>query len=266
MKVILSADDFGRSHSMNIAIDYAMRNHMVCSTSLIMGSEFTNEAIDMAISGGYIQDVHCHLNLAACRKVGNHFVPLNDEYKQSRFCKNGEFDNYKYYHKDYKKYVDIVYKELETQYLTFKELTKGQANYNHLDFHLYANLSLPVAKAYDRLIINYNIQSARFFGEHHYEEKTGKKKRLILRAEMFHWRHSKAYVVKSSKIEYFLARRRKFERDQMIELFVHPDYQDGKLIDKTNSVFGNSYRLLEEHIDLVKQTGAVEFISWASIK
>lgn len=100
MKIILQADDFGRSHEMNIAIDYAMKHHMVFSTSLLMGSQYTKEAIEMAFAGEYIKDVHCHLNLAACRSVGNHFVPLSDEYKQSRFCKNDEFANAAYYHAD----------------------------------------------------------------------------------------------------------------------------------------------------------------------
>ena len=265
MKVILSADDFGRSHSMNLAIDYAMRNRLACSTALLMGSDYTNEAVELALDGGYIQQVHCHLNLASCRSVGNHFVPLNEAYKKSRFCKGGEFASASYYHADFMKYVDVIYQELETQFLTFQELTKGKANYRHLDFHLYMNLSFPVAAAYDRLIKNYGVRSARFFGEHQLEEKEAKKRRVIHAAEIFLWRHSRAYVVKSSKIEYFLVRREKFKREQMIELFVHPDYRDGVLIDKTNSVFGTEMKPLEEQIKLVKQCGDIEFISWTDM-
>ena len=82
MKIILSADDFGRSHEMNLAIDYTMRNRIVYSTSLLMGSQFTEEAAKMAFEGGYVHNVHCHLNLATCTSVGNHFVPLNEEYKK----------------------------------------------------------------------------------------------------------------------------------------------------------------------------------------
>ncbi len=265
MKIILSADDFGRSHEMNMAIDYAMRNHMVCSTALLMGSEFTEEAVGLAFAGGYIQNVHCHLNLAPCRRVGNHFIPLNDAYKKSRFCRDGEFASTKYYHADFMKYADIIYQELETQYLTFKELTRDRANALHLDFHLYKNLNLPVAAAYDRLIKDYHIQSARFFGEHQREAKESWKRKLVHAAMISHWRHSKAYVCKSSKIEYFLARKEHFEKDRIVELFVHPDYQDGVLIDQTNLVFGNELKPLEEHIALVRQCGDVEFISWASL-
>ncbi len=264
MKIILSADDFGRSHEMNLAIDYAMRNQLSYSTALLMGSAYTDEAVEMAFAGGYIQNVHCHLNLASCRSVGNHFVPLNDAYKKSRFCKDGEFASAKYYRWDFFRYVDVMFQELETQFLTFQELTKGQANNQHLDFHLYMNLSLPVAAAYDKLIRKYHIQSARFFGEHQTEVRESRKLRWIHRAMMVHWRHSKAFVAKSSKIEYFLAREEQFRGERLVELFVHPEYRDGVLIDRTNSVFGKEFKPLEEHVAMVKQRGDVEFISWAS--
>lgn len=265
MKIILSADDFGRSHEMNMAIDYAMRNKMVHSTALIMGSQFTDEAVKMAFDGGYIENVHCHLNLAACRNVGNHFVPLNDIYKKSRFCQDGEFSRVSFHFLTLWNDADIIYQELETQYLLFREITKNRANYLHLDFHRYMNLNLPVALAYDRLIKNYHIQSARFFGEHQSEIKGSWKKHMFCAVLIPHWRHSNAYVAKSSRIDYYLSRRKKFEDSQVVELFVHPDYRDGVLIDKTKSVFGNALKPLEEHIDLVKQCGDYEYISWASL-
>ena len=81
-----------------------------------MGSEFTNEAIELARQGQYLENVHCHLNLSACRSTGKHFVPLTEAYKKSIFCKDGEFARYKYYKADYKKYADVVFQELEAQY------------------------------------------------------------------------------------------------------------------------------------------------------
>lgn len=265
MKIILSADDFGRSHEMNMAIDYAMRNRIVYSTSLLMGSQFTEEAVEMAFEGGYIHNVHCHLNLASCTNVGNHFVPLNDEYQKSRFCKDGEFLDARYYKADFYRYIDVTYKELETQYLAFKALTKDQANYLHIDFHRYLNLSLPVAFAYDRLIRNYHIQSARFYGEHQRKVKESKKKRLLHAALIFHWKHSKAHVTKSSRARWFLEKLDQFENEQMVELFVHPDYREGVLVDTTPPLSGGAICPLEERIDLVKQSGNHDYISWASL-
>lgn len=50
-KIILSADDFGRSHERNMAIDYAMKHGLIKSAALIMGSEFTDEAVNFARGG-----------------------------------------------------------------------------------------------------------------------------------------------------------------------------------------------------------------------
>ena len=261
MKIILSGDDFGRSHEMNLAIDHAMRHGMICSTALIMGSEFTEEAVEMARQGGYIQNVHCHLNLAACRSVGNHFVPLNEDYKKSRFCKNGEFASAWYYKPDFMKYRDVIFQELETQFLTFRSITEGQANYEHIDFHLYMNFSLPVAAAYHKLIEQYQIKTARFFGEHQKEEKNLWNPLIISMAK-----RSKACVVKSSKIEYYLLKQKDFKNETTIELYVHPEYRDGLLIDRTNSVFGNGFKTLEEQLSLVKASGPVEFIPWTAYR
>lgn len=264
MKIILSADDFGSTHEMNLATDYAMRNHLVCSTALIMGSAFTNEAIELARNGHYLENVHCHLNLSASRSTGKHFVPLNEAYRKSKYCKDGEFVKYKFSVTDYKKYADAVFQELETQYLTFKELTNGQGNDQHLDFHLYGNLSLPVAIAYDRLIQKYNIPSARFFGAHQAELKESPIRRLMHALVMRHAKRSDACVVRSSRIEYFLARKEQFEHDPVVELFVHLDYRNNVMIDKTRSVFGNEMKPLEEQLSLLKQQGYTEFISWRS--
>lgn len=248
---------------MNLATDYAMRNHLVCSTALIMGSEFTKEAIELADKGHYLDHVHCHLNLCACRGVGNHFVPLNEEFKKSSFCKNGEFVKYDYWrHMDFKKYANAVFQELETQFLAFKELTHGQANYQHLDFHLYKNLIPPVAAAYDRLIQKYHVKSARFFGAHQSEEKESLKLRLLHGLVLRHCRRSKAFVVQSSRIDYFLARNEKFAHDPVVELFVHLDYQNNVLIDRTQPMFSNEMKPLEEHLRLLRQQGYTEFTSW----
>ena len=254
-----------RSYEKNIAIDYAMRNRLVCSAALIMGSKYTDEAIELAFRGEYIQNVHCHLNLSLDRNYGKPFVPLNEAYKKSRFCKNGEFASVSYYHADFLKHAEVVFQELEAQYLAFKEKTRNQANYLHVDFHNYSNMSPPVAVAYERLIKKYHIQSARFFGEHQTEVREAKKRQLIHAVMMFHWRHCKAYVVKSSRIEYFLVRKERFQREKIVELFVHPDYRNGMLIDKTESLFGNEMKPLEEQISSIKQLGNIEFVSWVSL-
>lgn len=51
-KIILSADDFGRSHERNLAIDTAFKNGFIKSAALLVNSEFSEEAAKMAHEGG----------------------------------------------------------------------------------------------------------------------------------------------------------------------------------------------------------------------
>lgn len=266
--IYLQADDFGRQHSMNCAIDYAIKNGLACSASLIMGSEFTEEAVDMAFSGGYIDKIHCHLNLATRPKVGNRFFALNEDFKKSVFCHCGgaelpAADVYDRIGKrDFFRKADLIFKELETQFLSFRQITKGQADYRHIDFHLYLNLCPAVAVAYAKLIRKYKIRSARFFGEHQHEE-SGKQQK-IRSVLLFLCKHNRAYVMRSCKIEHFLTNYDALSHEKAIELYVHPDYRDGVLLDRTSSAMGKPMRPLEEHIALVRERGDFNFVSWSS--
>lgn len=256
-KIILSADDFGRSHERNLAIDYAMKHGMVKSAALIMGSEFTDEAVDFAYRGRYIKNIHCHLNLIT--NSDNNFVPLSDEFKESKFCMNGQFKGYPK-KIEYAEYTTMAYKEMEKQYLEFRKLTKGEANYNHIDCHVYCNLWPPVAAAYKELIRKYGIRSARYYGEHHKNKKQLKQK-LKFRIANF-LGGNEAYAVKSCNIDYYITLKDSFQPDETVELYVHPDYINGILIDNTVSIFGHEKVPLIEQIETLTSTGDVELISW----
>lgn len=53
-KIILSADDFGRSLERNIAIDFAFKNGLTKSAGLMVNTPFTQDAVNQAIRGGGI--------------------------------------------------------------------------------------------------------------------------------------------------------------------------------------------------------------------
>lgn len=227
-----------------------------------MGSEFTHEAINFARTGGYLNNIHCHLNLASEIGAGNHFLPLSEQYKNSRFCKDGEFA--KLHNKtDYFEYSEIVFKELECQYSEFKELTDGYANYQHVDCHLYCNLFLSVAVAYRRLIDKYSINNARYYGEHHKQVKSLRKKLKFQVAKVLNG--NKAYAVKSCNVDYYLTMIDSFQEDEIVELYVHPDYIDDVLMDNTVSAFVHEKVPLAEHIKQLYSTGELELISWTDL-
>ena len=133
----------------------------------------------------------------------------------------------------------------------------------HVDVHLYNNRSYPFAVAYRRLIKKYNIQTARYYGVHHKTQEYPLKEKVRLWVSSVLCGHQ-SYVCKSCTIDYFLSRRSEFKKDKMVELYVHPDYIDGILIDNSESVFGHEKRTLEQQIEDIRKETVL--ISWNQVK
>lgn len=43
--IFITADDFGVGHEQNVSVDYAMRTDITTQASLIVNSDYTNEAV-----------------------------------------------------------------------------------------------------------------------------------------------------------------------------------------------------------------------------
>lgn len=187
--------------------------------------------------------------------------PLNSDFSAcSAFCEDGEFKQngtYDFAAKNSFKYAQLIFLELENQYKKFIELTGNEGNNSHIDFHLYYNLNFLVAYAIRKLVKKYNIKTVRYYGEHH--KLLGKKMRLrlFLVKLLGVW---KTRPAKSCNIDFYLSDKEPFTNDKYIELYVHPDYIDGELIDNSVSSFGHKMKTLKEHYDLIKNDG--EIISW----
>jgi len=66
MRYFINADDFGRNHERNIAIDTAFQRGLIHNASLIVNTpEADNEARNLAEEHGYAEHVFFHLNLVA---------------------------------------------------------------------------------------------------------------------------------------------------------------------------------------------------------
>ena len=60
-KIILNADDFGRSIEQNQAIDSSFHMGLICSAGLIITAQYLQDAIDKANKGGYMEHIHLHI-------------------------------------------------------------------------------------------------------------------------------------------------------------------------------------------------------------
>lgn len=269
-KVILSADDFGRSNERNMAIDHAFKQGLIKSAGLIVNTKYTEEAVNMAVAGGYLSLLHCHFNTSSNIHSGGGGLPVSENMsKDTIWCKDGKFrDTVKHSCDILFIHSNVIFGELEAQFQKFVDITRGEANNTHVDFHLYHNLHLSTAWALRKFINHHDIQSARYIGiEKQHNIKLVTRLRQIISLNILKTAKIKNPLtknIKSSNINYFLRKPEVMNTD-IIELYCHPDCIDGELMDNSISVFGDQIMSLKEHIAAINRTCKCEFLSWKDI-
>lgn len=258
-KIILNADDFGKSPARNRAIDDAFKQSLICSAGLIVTGKHLGEAVDYIHNGGYVENVHLHLNLSAnLLHEDSDDTPLTKAMKKDPFfCKNGKFKPYKGLSHRFSSIFrwKVAYREIVTQYEKFKEVTNGKANYKHIDFHLWYNLTWPVSIALNVFTRKHEIESVRYIGMH-------QKKRFWNKLfYVISWNpHIKQ--IPATNIDFYLSQKQLFKNEEIVELYCHPHYKEGVFLDDSPSYFKRDRQPLPKQIQMLKESGNVEFVSW----
>lgn len=262
-RVFLSADDFGRSHERNQAIDEAFKKGFIKSAGLIVTGQYLQDAVEQIDRGGYVNDVHCHFNLSGNINGEDSLdKPLTEKMiKDKSFCSDGLFTPYKHLPNKPKEIFKWwkVYKELCAQYNKFLQVTGGKGNRYHVDFHLWYNLTWPVSIALNFFTWTHRIKSVRYIGVHQEHNRRFRLYRFIL---------SNPFVkfYRSSNIDGFLTHPEWFEKEKQFELYCHPDYMkdiEGVLMDNSISYFGHEKKTMEKHYKMLKLYN-FELISWVN--
>ena len=264
-KIILSADDFGRNPYRNKAIDEAFSKDYIKSAALIVNSPYSIEAINLATrGGGYIKHIHCHFNFTGGLYTDYKAISLSmrannewtdgEKFRVQKQLQYGEIDTI-----DSVKMVDIFYDEMVAKYELFMKLTGGKANCNHVDFHCWYNLSWPIALALRDFSIRFKIKTVRIIGCHQESNPV-----MQILASIGLANGVKAY--RSCNIDFYLSNLESLKNEEIMELYVHPDYYNSPLMDNSVSSYGHPKRLLETQIsDLLQKAKDIEFISWTEV-
>lgn len=258
-KVIINADDFGKSPGRNQAVHDSFSQGLICSAGLIVTGKHLPEAIELMKKGGYADRVHLHVNLSAnLLHEDSDDTPLTEEMRRDPFfSKNGKFKKYRGLPNrltDIRKWR-VAYHEIEAQYKKFIEVTEGKGDRSHIDFHLWYNLTWPVSLALRRFTRKYNIKSVRYIGEHQKNKFRYKKFFLISR-------NSQVKNFPATNIDYFLSKRSSFERVDTVELYCHPNYKDSVFLDDSPSYLNNERQPMIKQIQRLKEDESVELITW----
>ncbi len=145
MKLILNADDFGLSPSINRGIIECIDEGLITSTTMMMNTPYTDEAIALAKEHN-LKNVGIHLNLT----YGKSVLPASEV--PSLVDDQGVF-HYVCMLGYYTQYLDAK-KELRAQIEKF--LASGLTP-THIDHHHYFNEIPNILKAYHELAKEYNL-------------------------------------------------------------------------------------------------------------
>jgi predicted glycoside hydrolase/deacetylase ChbG (UPF0249 family) len=261
-RVIINADDFGKSPERNRAIDDAIKQGLVCSSGLIVTGKHLQDAINKINDGGYAENIHLHLNLSTnLLREDSDDIPLTEAMrKDSFFCANGKFKPYMGLPQKFSSIVKwgVAYREIVAQYNKFMEVTNGKANYNHVDFHLWYNLTWPVSVALNVFTRKYKIKSVRYIGLHQMNNKRYKLFRALS------WNPCVKHIP-ATNIDFFLSQKELLSKYETIELYCHPHYKDGVFLDDSPSYLKHERQSLPIQIQMLKEVGDVEFLSWEKL-
>lgn len=260
--IIINADDFGKSPDRNRAINDAFRLGLINSAGMIVTGWFMQDAVNQAVGGGYLNNLHLHINLSAnLLHENSNDVPLTELMKKDPcFCKDGKFLKYRGLPKrisSIRKWK-VVYQEMVAQFELFKKVTQGKGNYKHIDFHLWYNLTWPVSLALNHFTRRYKIESVRYYGV----QQKSVKKYILYR--LLSWNPRVKYFP-STNIDYYLSKRGLFDRTPIVELYCHPNYRNNMLLDDSPSYLGNKRQSLLNNVAMLTQSGVREFISWEEV-
>lgn len=249
LKLIVNADDFGMSHTKNLAIDQAMRRGLCTQTSIVVNTPGFNEAVRLAQEGGYIEKVSLHLNLT----VGK---PLTEEiYENRNWCVNGEF-LYRPIIKSYKQILptDIlcIRNEVEAQILRF--LNSG-FKLKRIDSHNWVHLRLPVWLALKPLLKKYDVLSVRPMWKGYWRKEIAAKWCRYFYAfdKAFGMNKYMKVISYTSNIEQFVYRGFQSVQQNVAEVFTHPDIKEGEIFDTSSSYLKLPMYTLEENVAKISQ-------------
>ena len=158
MGLIVNADDFGRSESVNRAIYEAFEQGRVNSTTLMANMPAAEEALELAKKGGFADRVGIHLNITEGMPIssGIRNNPLICGY-------DGSFNQAFYHNTKYRLYmdrqsIDQIRDEFDAQIRRFLNLG---FTVMHVDSHHHVHTNYPVFTALKELSAKYDFDYIR---------------------------------------------------------------------------------------------------------
>ncbi len=236
MGLLINADDFGMSASVNEAIDVCINNNWIQRTTLMVNMPQTEEAVNLARQSKYVDRVGLHINLVEG-------LPLTHKIRQTSLCnETGAFNGLffkKLIHRFYlkKREREVVEEEIEAQ---IKRYIGYGFKAMHLDSHQHSHVNASVFFIVVKLALKYNFKSLRLSRNLPVNEITGLKNiyKKLINHKIIKFNNEHCYG--GNKYQYFGSKRdcekegignNMKNKQFVVEMMVHPTMCNGKIVD-----------------------------------
>lgn len=256
MRLIVNADDFGKSLEVNRAITECFNRGIINRTTVMTNMPYAAEAAAMAMKNGFMEHVGLHLNFTEG-------TPLSDSIKMNRdFCdENGNYNQAFYYntklrlHMNDKSIFDIE-QEIEAQIELYHDLG---FNLNHIDSHHHVHTNMPFYKALKNLSSVYSFSSIRLSRNLYKDAK-------LLKKLYKNYYNNKIRQICSTATDYFgsfhdvenyfiypndissVNMFKEFIEKNDLEIMVHPQYSSDSILCDSEVPFEEEIKLYEAFI------------------
>lgn len=223
--LIINADDFGLSSSVNRAIVAAFQDGLISDTTMLANGKAFDEAVNIAKAGGFQTKVGVHFNLTEGE-------PLTDGIKEcSSFCKNGIFHHKNNRLKPLSRFEkSAVYKELSAQ---AEKIKSAGFSIDHADSHHHIHTAIFISPIILRICKENGIDKIRL---HRNIGNISSYKRFVKDI------YNKALRKKGFITTDYFGSLKDISDTPLphkLEIMVHPDYdKDDVLIDRRDFIDG----------------------------
>lgn len=146
MKLIINADDFGFSKSINDGIIDAYKEGLISSTTIMINMPYASDAISKWKENSSL-GIGLHINLTQGSPVSDDVKSLVDE--NNIFHKHRKIEN-----QEVAITYEDAYKEIKAQ---IERLLSFNVTIDHLDYHHNIHLNPAIRKALINLALEYNL-------------------------------------------------------------------------------------------------------------
>lgn len=155
-RLIINADDFGKTHTINLAIAECFKRGCISNTTIMVNMPYADEAVEIAKKEGFFDKVGLHVNLTEGRALSSRIV--------SPKLVNGGVLTGKF-HESIKGRMLLPREEKRQFYTEIESQIRKYLDYGftefHMDSHCHVHTGLSVYPAYKALIKKYGFKSMR---------------------------------------------------------------------------------------------------------